>query len=71
MGTGGQVPHSTCGLSAVNVCSMQWQLYKQWLGGDWTRSTCSFNKICPEPRADGSRIGVGEPSEDLMGMAHY
>lgn len=29
-----------------------------------------FNKICPEPRAEASRFGVGKSSGELEGVVH-
>ena len=39
--------------------------------GGWVVYLLGFNKIFPEPRAEASRWGVGEPSGELIGMAHF
>ena len=36
----------------------------------WAGHMHGFNKICTEARAQGSRLGVGESSGELMGVVH-
>lgn len=56
---------SMAGCSAVNCVAFSGSCAP----GTWVRHMCGFNKICSEPRAKARRLGIGEPSEELVGMA--
>ena len=65
----GQMHEGGWGCTAVS-CVMG------WCGAWWQPCTLlqgkymsSFNKICPEVRAEASRLGVGKSSGEFVGMA--
>ena len=36
----------------------------------WAGHPCGFNKICPQPRPEATRVGVGESSRELVSVVH-
>ena len=47
-----------------------WTLQLATIHQEATQGMCDFNKICPDSGAKSSRMGVGQSSGELMGVAY-